>query len=57
MFIGLENYDLKTTAWRKQDLNATDGIQKKIWLGNQMMLTVKLRVLTRVTNYHAPDVA
>ena len=37
-----ENYDLKTTAWREQDLNATDSIQKKIWLGNQMMLFVIL---------------
>ena len=30
----VENDDLKTTAWRKQDLTATDSIQKKIWLGN-----------------------
>ena len=34
----VENNDLKTTAWREQDLNTTDSIQKKIWLGNQMML-------------------
>jgi hypothetical protein len=25
----VENDDLKTTAWREQDLNATDSIQKK----------------------------
>ena len=36
----VENDDLKTIAWREQDLNATDSIQKKIWLGNQMMLTL-----------------
>ena len=38
----VENDDLKTRgkmiAWREQNLNTTDSIQKKIWLGNQMML-------------------
>ena len=34
----VENEDLKTTAWTEQDLNATDSIQKKRWLGNQMIL-------------------
>ena len=38
----VENDDSKTTAWKEQDLNATDSIQKKIWLGNQMMLFVIL---------------
>ena len=38
----VKNDDLKTTAWREQNLNATDSIQKKIWLGNQMMLFVIL---------------
>ena len=36
----VEDNDLKTTAWREQDLNTTDSIQKKIWLGNQMMLVL-----------------
>ena len=34
----VENDDLRTTAWKEQDLNATYSIQKKVWLGNQMML-------------------
>ena len=38
----VENVDLKTTAWREQDLKCTDIIQKRIWLGNQMMLFVIL---------------
>ena len=32
------NDDLKTIAWKEQDLNAMNSIQKKVWLGNQMML-------------------
>ena len=38
----VENDDLKTTAWREQDLNDTDIIHKKIWSGNQIMLFVNL---------------
>ena len=34
----VENDVLKTTALKEQDLNATDSIQKKVWLGNQIML-------------------
>ena len=34
----VENDDLKTIAWKEQDLNAMNSIQKKVWLGNQMML-------------------
>ena len=34
----VENYDFKTTAWKEQDLNATDSIQKKVWLGNQIII-------------------
>ena len=34
----VENDDLKTTTQQQQqDLNVTDSVQKKIWLGNQMM--------------------
>ena len=29
---------MKTIAWKEQDLNAMNSIQKKVWLGNQMML-------------------
>ena len=29
----VKNEDLKTTAWRKEDLNGTDIIHKKIWFG------------------------
>ena len=34
----VENYDLKTTAWKEEDINVRNSIQKKVRLGNQMML-------------------
>ena len=34
----MENYDLKTTAWKEEDINVRNSIQKKVRLGNQMML-------------------
>ena len=36
----VENDDLKTIAWKKQDLNAMNSVQKKVWLGKQMILTL-----------------
>ena len=34
----MENYDLKTTAWKEEDINVRNSIKKKVRLGNQMML-------------------
>ena len=34
----VENYDLKTTAWKEEDINVRNSIKKKVRLGNQMML-------------------
>ena len=34
----MENYDLKTAAWKEEDINVRNSIKKKVRLGNQMML-------------------